>query len=205
MTSNPLAELGIKLHENEEIKFQSKPSPRVAWFWLVSKTWHFILIIAFYLIFIGFNVSKKQLEQMTESTLQNTPVLHQYAPWLISHEFIIAITAVVLLLIILSLWFRNVAKAYSYVLTNQRCIIRYGLLGLNTRIVPYKQLSDVNMRCGFFERLFGLASVRIDCLSTVLGSNRGRYGNNTTCLEGLTQAQCNEAMDIISHHISQTS
>ena len=99
--------------------------------------------------------------------------------------------------------------------TNQRLIISYGFIVLNHRIIPLEKINDLNMNATLFERIFGLGSVYIATLGTLfsgfngsggrgmMGSNRSGFSNNTTRLECLSLAQCDEVMAVISKAMKQ--
>ena len=186
--------MNIKLQPGEEVLVNLKPAPLVVWYWLLGKTGVFfigLLVLAFFSI--------------------NFFYLSPYLMWLITFVVLFVVIGLGFL------WFKCIANAYHYVVTSQRVIIRYGFIALNQRMIPLSQINDVNMQSTFFERLFGLGSVYIDTLGTLLGpgsvlsnairgggnSSRGGLMNNTSRLEGLTYAQCDEVMNAISSHIQK--
>lgn len=115
--------------------------------------------------------------------------------------------ALLLILVALIGLSKLVVKAYSYTITNQRIIIRFGLIVLNQRIIPLSQINDVNMQSSVLERLFGLGSVYLDTITTNMNNFYRRRPsslmNNTGRLEGLNHEQCDEVMNIISAHVQK--
>lgn len=188
-----LSSLGIKLHEGEQVLMQVKPQPKTAWYWIISKTWHLITFLIIFGAFLAFSGDQTE-----------TALIDKAASYARSIQ-LLWIPGIVVLLALAYFWFRKVVEAYDYIITDQRCIFRYGLLSLNTRVIPYSQITDINMRCSFLERWFSLASVRVDCLGTLLNPTGGqrRTNNNTTCMEGLTLAQCAEVVETISARLKR--
>jgi uncharacterized membrane protein YdbT with pleckstrin-like domain len=196
--------MNFTLQEGEEILIDTKPSSAVIWYWLLGKMGLLILLLFvlvlssihanFLSIFNFFNIDSSFSSYLTDALV------------------------IVIFLVIIGggyLWFWLVANGYHYVVTNQRVIIRYGFILLNQRMIPLAQINDVNMQSTLVERFFGLGSVYIDTLATLLGSgslianafsgvsSRRSLMNNTSRLEGLSSAQCDEIMGIISAHIQK--
>ncbi len=194
INSNSNTLLGYSLHEGEKLLLHLKPNKSSAFYFLISKfsrkALGLIVLISFlYFNFAnGFGPAKHGgnygLLQSIEAKLG---ALHY---WLI----------VIIAIIIIGyyFWFRKVVSSYDYLITNQRCILRYGLVNLNTRVIPYKQISDINARASFVERFFNQESVYINCIGTAINSNRRAIGNNATRMEGLSTEESREALDIIS-------
>ena len=181
----------VILQENEKILLEFKPKPSMAWYLLLSRAWHVLLLLVVLAVMTSFSPPGSV---DAAGNVSFEPLLHHYG-----------MVILVLLVIIGYFWFRQVIRSYDYVITNQRAILRYGFLSLNKRIIPYSQVNDVNLSASFFERMFGLGSVYIDCLGTVfsaVGFNRNRAANNTTRLEGLALEECEQVLQAISKELS---
>lgn len=187
--------LGYPLHEDEQILLQLKPNPTIVWAWMCTKLWHVIAVI---LIACFWVVNTHNISSNTASTLYHS------ASSLASHHLYIAMALVVILVLLAAYaWLRLVANAYRYVITNQRCFIRYGLISMNTRIIPVSQINDVNITANIVLRQFQLENVFIDTISTAYMSTRRNLMNNSTLLEGLTRAESNEAVTVLTKLMKQ--
>ena len=188
---NVTANHKIALHSGETILAQAKPNASVSLYWLISRIGRSALSILILLALLYFQTPDKGHLHL------NIPALS-----LLSHTTIVTLAIAGLLLAIYAL-FHYAAKNYQYVVTSERVILTYGFLSINTRVIPYNKINDINVRASFFERLFGLASVNIDCIGTMLSSNRRRAGNNTTTMEGLTPEQCNHMLEVVSEQMTK--
>jgi uncharacterized membrane protein YdbT with pleckstrin-like domain len=184
-----------QLHDDEKVLFEGKPQQSVAWYWVLSRLWHVIILLVIFFLMVYFNPGQRQVMEKMEQGL-----FHQSLAW--GHILPVIIIAIV---VVGYFWFRKVSQGYDYVITDQRSILHYGFISLNRRVIPHNQVVDVNIRATLFERLFGLGSVYIDGIGTMgsqmmMGSRRS--ANNTTRLEGLKLEQCEQVMDLLSKVIS---
>lgn len=190
--------LGYPLNEGEKVLLQLKPHPKIVWAWMLTKTSHInILTVGLLVWFIyphlGQNVASAMMHQQ-----------HIMIALLIT-----LVTTIILISSYLSyLWLRRVAGAYDYVITNQRCLLRYGMLQLNTRIIPISQINDVNIVADVILNSLQLENVFIDTLSTAYANMRpdmlNNRLNNSTLMEGLTTEQSREAVTILSQLITKS-
>lgn len=177
----------IHIAEDESILANYNPKLSVAGYWIFARFGRLALTLVFFLVFLAL-----QPGQQHQAMAELNVVLARVGG-------LQGLVIIVLLLFALGYVFLfNAAKSYRYIVTNERIILTYGFLSINSRSIPLDKIVDINVRASFFERLFGLASVRIDCLGTVFTNSRGRASNNTTAMEGLTMSVCNDAMALIS-------
>lgn len=180
----------IALHDNETILLELKPQPVSAWYWLFTRMWHVIWLAFLLLILVQVQFHHAALSQ-AGGLFSQIPI----APALLAFALLIGLGY---------LFFRMVVQGYDYTITNQRIILKYGFISLNTRIIPLNQISDVNMRANLIERLFGFGSVYIDCIGTIsMTFRRSGAMSNTTRLEGISNADCEKAMEVISREIAK--
>ncbi len=207
-----------QLQEGEEVLMELKPAERAAWYFMISRTWHFLLVIVVLGVWTLMVSAQNPEASHSFSRLLNliTQGFFQRA----GLENLSNLVFIVFLLLILGLmyvYFLFAVRGYSYVVTNQRLIISYGFIVLNHRIIPLEKINDLNMNATLFERMFGLGSVYIATLGTLfsgfngsmnnrgglMGTNRSGFSNNTTRLECLSLAQCDEVMAVISKAMKQ--
>ncbi|PHQ82271.1 MAG: hypothetical protein COB66_00610 [Coxiella sp. (in: Bacteria)] len=193
-----------QLHEGEEILLNIKPHKKFAWYWALSRIRHVLLILiilAIFFVFSGGDNSGNNAS-VSQTLEQGKSFFHHYG----AGVFVGLLVVAVVLFFLIYLWARMATKKYDYCITNQRCILTSGFLSLNKRMIPYSSVNDVNMRTSLVERLFGLTSVYLDSIGTMMSGSRFRSGsnsNNTTRLEGITMEDCDKVMEIVSKHISQ--
>ena len=191
----------IRLHEDEEVLAEYRPQARAAWYWLLTRTWHIVFLIIAVAVVIYFMFhANLQLQGQAQYYYDELESLVNF-PW------ILWVAIIGILLAAAYLWFRTVVTAYDYKITTYRCILRYGLLALNTRVIPLTQINDLNFRASMLERLFGLGSVYIDNIGTMMSqgglTRKGGTLNNTTRLEGLSLTECDRVMQILSQQIAR--
>lgn len=197
-----------KLQDGEELLMTLKPESKSAWYFLVSRCWHLLFFIVAWLL-MDTVVSGNAGLVVRKITAALVAKIGWRGP-----DFLLLVLLLVIVIVVLFIFFRTVAASYTYVITNQRIMLSYGFFVLNHRMIPINQVNDLNMNATFFERLCGLGSVYIDTLGTLLGggfngagggmmSNRNSPANNTTRLECLTLAQCDEAMAVIANAIKK--
>lgn len=181
----------LKLHDDEKILLELKPSRGSVPYFFLVRCWHVGFIILFFAIFFSSSIKQDNAELTSlVSGLGATAGL--------------IILAVLACLVVLGLLYTKMCiNGYDYVITNQRCILKYGFISLNKRIIPYGQINDIDMRSNALERMFGFGSVYIDCTATVLSSNRNRAANNTCRMEGLTMDECEQAMHAMSECLAK--
>lgn len=175
----------MNLQENENILLELKPDRTSSIYFFIIKLWHSsFLVIAIATIFFS---------KLNKTNLDNTNVKN-----------VVLVILILLVIYFIVAWFfiRRVVNCYSYTITNQRCILKYGFLYLNRRDISYHNINDVNLRSNIVEKLFGLGSVYINDISTAMRIN-SRISNNTCRMEGITLDECEKAMDLINDNIQK--
>jgi len=178
----------MQLQKDETILLTLRPKVRTAWYWFIGRSWRVILTVVALIVIVGMNTDA-------------SPYANMFG---LPRIYLVGLGLFVTVLMLLLVWYHLVSLAYRYIITNKRIILKYGLLSLNTRIIPYRQVADVTMHASFFERLCGLRSVNINTIGTLLGGlrpNRRRVANNTTRLEGLSAQECERALVLISQQM----
>lgn len=180
----------IHIADDETVLTSYSPKLSVAGYWVFSRFGRLSILLLFFIVAMIFQPGsmhmKMQVIDVMFAKVGGVPGLGM----------------IILLLFALGYVFLlNAAKSYKYIITNQRVILTYGFLSINSRSIPIDKIADINVRASFFERLFGLASLQIDCIGTVFCGNRGGASNNTTAMEGLTMPICNEAMALLSQQM----
>jgi uncharacterized membrane protein YdbT with pleckstrin-like domain len=177
------------LHDGEEVVLHLKPSKIAPAFWLLSKIWPLIATLFFIVMIIKF------YQQNVLIPIPLIATFNQLANWVVP--------LFILMIIGLYIWLALVANAYNYVVTNQRLMLRYGLFSINTRIIPYSQVSGVNVRATLLERIFGLRSVYIDAIGTSISDRNFSSGSNTTRMDGLSVTESRKVVDAIGSFIAR--
>lgn len=180
------------LHEGEEILLEIKPDTSSVNYFFLSKCWHIAIIIiwvAFFVLTDGDNSASESYDK-----LSNLMVGLSYQ---VETGLVILI---LLILLVIRSFIKRMINGYDYVITNQRVILHYGFLAINRRVLSYDRITDIDMRSGFVERLFGFGSVYLDTTVSML-SNNSSLGANTTRLEGLSLDDCEQVMHSISEQI----
>ncbi|WP_044247524.1 PH domain-containing protein [Francisella hispaniensis] len=174
----------MNLQENEKILLELKPSSLSIKYFFISRFWHGSLVIMIMAITFFSKMEKN----------------------VITFNFINAmlITSVILMTYFILGWFfiKKVVQSYNYIITNQRCILKYGFLYLNRRDISYPNINDINLKSNITEKIFGLGSVYLNDINTSIRANT-RISNNTCRMEGLTLIECERVMDLISENIQK--
>jgi uncharacterized membrane protein YdbT with pleckstrin-like domain len=199
--------MNYKLQENEEVRLEIKPHGLSVWYFVLASMGRFLhLIIMFLLVVLMSFISHYFNSEYGSSWSIFSFIAERIG---LKTETIMMLSLGLLVLIFLGLFglSKLVVNAYTYTITNQRIIIRYGLITLNQRIIPFSQINDINMQSSILERIFGLGSIYLDTITTNLNNFYRRRSsnimNNTGRLEGLTHQDCDEVMNIISAHIQK--
>ncbi|QIW09811.1 PH domain-containing protein [Francisella sp. LA112445] len=176
----------MNLQENENILLELKPNKSSIIYFFIIKLWHSsFLIIAIAVMFF--------------SKLNKTTINHD----MLTNTVLVIFVLLIIYFIVAWFFIRRIINGYSYIITNQRCILKYGFLYLNRRDIPYRNINDVNLRSNIIEKAFGLGSVYINDISTAMRVNT-RVSNNTCRMEGLTLDECEKAMDLINENIQKS-
>lgn len=189
---------GYTLHDGEEILLEVKPDKRAALYFTGAKIVRVIVLLAILAVIFFFQTH----------ALRKT--IHDFLN-LIQHNLYWGVPAVIVLLIINFFCFKRMLNGYHYIMTNQRCILKYKLLSTNVRVIPYSKFSDIYIDASFLERVFGLASVYIDGVGMMsIGAPRGGLlggrssnSNNTTRMEALSAKDSQRVFDTISKFITK--
>ena len=189
--AQPDAVLGYKLESNEEVLLNIKPSKSSALYFLLAKCGRGILIFFALGVLLYFDYGANSIIK---------PLMH-FCNKLFDSLHYELIPIIIVLLAGLYYWLRMTINGYDYVITNHRIIVCFGFITKNTRIIPYRQLNDINSQASLLERFFGLETIYLDTVSNSLNLNRRRSGNNSTRLEGLTPTVSQEAMEIMSKYL----
>lgn len=181
----------LHLQEGEKVLLTLAPAKNASWYFFLSRVWHIFVILIFAVFYLLARDSQNLANQYNAAVF----------PYL--KEIALGIAAFLVLFLVFGwLYTKTMLSAYQYVITNQRCLLNYGFFSLNQRMIPFSKISDLDLRATFVERLFGLGSVYIENVATIIRANNNT-ANNTTRLEGLSLEECNQAMDVISHQINQ--
>jgi uncharacterized membrane protein YdbT with pleckstrin-like domain len=199
--------MNYKLQENEEVRFEIKPHGLSVWYFVLASLGRFLHLVVALIVVLIFTFLSDYMRGRGATDLS---MLHFLANQFgVSIELMTTLAVAILVVIFLGLWglSKLVVNAYTYTITNQRIIIRYGLITLNQRIIPFSQINDINMQSSLLERIFGLGSVYLDTITTDINNFYRRRPsnimNNTGRLEGLTHQDCDEIMNLISSHIQK--
>ncbi len=199
--------MNYKLQENEEVQFEIKPHGLSVWYFVLASLGRFLHLIVALIVVLIFTFLSDYMRGRGATDLS---MLHFLANQFgVSIELMTTLAVAILVVIFLGLWglSKLVVNAYTYTITNQRIIIRYGLITLNQRIIPFSQINDINMQSSLLERIFGLGSVYLDTITTDINNfyrrSPSNIMNNTGRLEGLTHQDCDEIMNLISSHIQK--
>lgn len=187
-----------RLYDNEKILLELKPNASwgVVFYFLLARLWRYFTLTIFLWVVFFMNIRKTSHPFRFLSSLD-----HQYSSATV-HHWLLGIVAVIL--IFLSLMIRQSIKSYEYTITNQRCILSYGFLVVNHRIVPLAQINDLNMYSTFFEKMFGFGSIYLDTITSGFArSRRSRSSNNTLRLEALSTSKCEEVMHLIGQEMNR--
>lgn len=186
-----------QLLNGEVVEIQIKPHSRFSWYWAVSRSWKSIIIliiIAIIFVFQGPNHNKLEHTK--------TASMHFFSHYG-SGVFVGLLALCVVLFLLTYIWAKLAIKYYDYYITNKRCILSSGFLSINRRTLPYSSINDVNIRASLIERLFGLTSIYLDSVGTIMSGNSFRTNNNsnnTTRLEGIPIEDSENIMNIISKY-----
>jgi membrane protein YdbS with pleckstrin-like domain len=152
----------FSLQEDEKIAFESKPLRGYLWYMLVTS----LITLAFFLFFLGglifFPLAVIAILGYESGVLVLIPVL------------IIFIILIIDLLLV-----RRRYNMRYYWLTNNRVIIKKGLIGYSINSIPLERISDVLISRSFLERVFRFGSLHIQSLAGQFtpGSRSGSEGN----------------------------
>ncbi|MDF1655772.1 MAG: PH domain-containing protein [Coxiellaceae bacterium] len=181
------------INTSNDAVIEVKPKPITALYWVFAKVLRLLIYIGILIAMFNFNMSTTNQSLPAGLTKIIQPVMNTNAVYILLAVAVLAY-----------FWFRSVVKAYDYKVTDSSVVMRYGLLSMNTRTIPISQITDINIRCSILERLFGIASVRVNCIGTALQVGRSnRAGNNTTRMEGLTMAECEKVSDYLTKKMSK--
>ncbi|APC92398.1 MULTISPECIES: PH domain-containing protein [Francisella] len=174
----------MNLQENEKILLELKPNKLSVGYFFITRFWHSSLVIILIAI-VFFSKLKKDI---------------------ISFNFIdvILITSSILIIYLILGWvfIKKVIQGYNYIITNHRCILKYGFLYLNRRDISYSNINDINLKANIVEKFFGLGSVYLNDINTSIRANT-KISNNTCRMEGLALTECERIMDLISENIQR--
>ena len=85
---------------------------------------------------------------------------------------------VIILSVVIGIVLSN--SAYSkthYWITNQRVVVKKGLIGYSLSSIPLERVSDVVISRSFLERIFGFASLHVQSLAGQFSYNSRRFGS----------------------------
>ncbi len=150
----------FRLQDGEKIFFEAKPLKGYLWYMLVSS---FVGIFFLSIFIVPFSLP---LAIILISAKMNGQLL-----------FLLAIgSAIMILIVILDIVL--VKRRYDmryYWITNNRIIVKRGLIGYSINSIPLERISDVLISRSFLERIFGFGSLHIQTLAGQY-SIRGRGG-----------------------------
>ena len=192
--------MALELNEGEKICFDCQPGRRAVMYWFFSNVIYLWLAVIGLAILLGFSHIYLHLGQFQHGNLLKALKQANYIPYVL---------VVIGLLIIIGgatyMWCNKMAQNYHYVVTNQRCVLHYGMLSLSRSMIPIHNIMDIDMQATFFERLFGMGSVYVDNIGTFTGQMMGGIGaiSVTSRLEGLTLEECEQVMNLLSKMIAE--
>ncbi len=163
----------FKLQPNEQVLLEIQPDQKIAVYWLLKKWtfWPIAIAIVYVLLASG--------------TLPHT-----------AHPLFAAILITILIMAAAWLWINFLRQWQWYIITNQRCILYWGFLTLQKKIVPHSKIVDIDMQQTIFERLLGIGSVALNVPSIAI-SAKGQQ-QNLLILYGLQKATCEQVINTIS-------
>ena len=164
----------FKLNTNEQVLLEVQPDRKIAAYWLLKKSfvWAMILIVGY----IGF---AHGIFAYTDK-----PIL----------------TTVLILILILAgcwLWINFLRQWQWYIITNQRCILYWGFLTINKKLIPHDRIVDIDMQQSLLERLLGIGSVTLNVPSISLNT-KGKQ-QNLLILAGLPKETCEQVLALIGN------
>ena len=96
-------------------------------------------------------------ELLVEGDPKRSPLASYLA---LAWTFVLAFTCFGLVALPLVIWAARVyARKHKYWITSNRVIVANGLIGYNVRSIPLERISDIAVRQGWMEKLFGLTSI----------------------------------------------
>ena len=81
--------------------------------------------------------------------------------------FVLLVALLILLSIVLGAF--EWRQAY-YWITNQRVVVKRGIIGYNMTFVPFKRISDLIVKRDFLEMLLGISTLKIQSLAGQIGA-----------------------------------
>jgi membrane protein YdbS with pleckstrin-like domain len=199
-TAAPQNGYTFPLHNDEKILLTLKPASKAAIYFFFAKLGRIFLSLAAIIALWFFNMHRGYYSYrdlwLSRDIIAATHLHTLSLDVIVVAIFLLAAT-------ITYAFLKRAVNSYVYIVTNQRVVLRYGFLTINTRIIPFNQISDVNSRVTWLGNQLGLSTVYIDTVGTVMPRN-GRASNNTTRMEGLTQKEADEAMQVISKAMQQS-
>ena len=175
-------ETSLQLNEGENLVLECRPQKTLIVNLLFKDIMRTIVLIIFVFIYSLFSDKHSaSLQQLYNS----------YFPKALG---IFLIFAVVYFGIIYAI---NAIKVshFRYILTDQRCIIYSGFIGINKQVIPYNRVADVNIQQGTGEAILGLSSVFID--------EQAMNFSNGALLKGLNRDTAEQITKIVSQHSSK--
>jgi len=151
----------FNLLDDEKIVQEMKPTKGLLWQYLLRSilAWFFILLfVGGWIIFpVGVVAA---------------------AVFGIAGVLALALTGIIFLILLIVLSYVFAALAYGkryYWITNQRVVVKSGLIGWKVNSIPYERMADVIVTRSFVERIFGTYSVHIQTLAGQY-SPGGKFG-----------------------------
>jgi membrane protein YdbS with pleckstrin-like domain len=170
-------ETQFRLNEGEKIEVDVKPDDTSLAYYLTIRGLIFNVIIAIVASCMAAAISSDNV------------------PFQIS-KIVLVFLFVVIFLSLISL-IGNTIKVpkLRYVLTDQRCIVYSGFIGINKKVVPYNRVADVNITQGSIESMFGFSTVEVD--------EQAMNFAGITSLIGLSREDAEQITEVISKHITK--
>lgn len=108
-----------------------------------------------------------------------TPTLTWKTQLTVANLILWPATVVLLPLVIFAPLFAGMTfNWHRWWLTNQRVVVRTGFIGWSLRSIPLDRISDVTIRQGFWDQLFGTTHLCIRDMTGEVGSNGVSTGGN---------------------------
>ena len=147
---------------------------------------------------------EKYFLQVTEIPFVNK-LLHFHITDVVLSGVIIVFLA---FFVVLLLWFIVRYPFYEYSVTNQRCILKHGLLSYNKTIVPFNRIVEISIKQNILEKILNIRSLYLTEISVENNLVNSPFNVKTRGFQfmpGLTEEDAEKMLTLISQYLSSVS